>query len=216
MIHLEKPNSLNDLEAERKIVLSQHLEIEFKNLLIESEFDQLCNAFGITPNDFFLQENHYFDTETFALKNLHSALRIREKDGSYEMTLKQPSGQELLETNQIISKDEAATAFQSGKLPGGPIEAIIKQYGISFSDLSYFGSLKTERAEINFRQGLLVLDHSYYLNFEDFELEYEVENYEAGLKIFSELLKEHVIPMRITNNKIQRFYERKSSLQEDS
>lgn len=195
--------------------MSQHLEIEFKNLLIRSEFDQLCNAFGIASTDFFLQENHYFDTETFALKNLHSALRIREKAGSYEMTLKQPSGQGLLETNQTISNDEATTAFQSGKLPAGPIEEIIRQTGISFSDLSYFGSLKTKRAEIKFRQGLLVLDHSYYLNFEDFELEYEVENYEVGLKSFTELLKEHDIPMRKTNNKIQRFYERKSSMQEE-
>jgi uncharacterized protein YjbK len=53
------------------------------------------------------------------------------------------------------------------------------------------------------------VDHSIYLNNEDYELEYEVENYQSGKEIFLELLKRLNIPERKTENKIRRFYRQK-------
>lgn len=38
----------------------------------------------------------------------------------------------------------------------------------------------------------------------DFELEYEVKDYNEGLKIFNELLNQHHIPKRPAENKIKR------------
>ncbi|MEH7347045.1 CYTH domain-containing protein, partial [Bacillus sp. JJ1532] len=58
-----------------------------------------------------------------------------------------------------------------------------------------------------------VLDHSYYLNKEDFEIEYEVSNREKGLEVFSELLLNLDIPIRKTDNKIMRFYKEKYNQQ---
>ncbi|WP_371932069.1 CYTH domain-containing protein [Mesobacillus subterraneus] len=56
------------------------------------------------------------------------------------------------------------------------------------------------------------MDHSYYLNTEDYELEYEVTDETEGYKIFSELLDELKIPLRATDNKIKRFYTAKYNL----
>ena len=79
-------------------------------------------------------------------------------------------------------------------------------------NLVYFGSLTTDRTEFPYRNGLLVLDCSSYLNTKDYEVEYEVSNREQGEPIFKSLLTELKIPTRKTNNKTQRFYDQKQSL----
>ena len=73
--------------------MSQNIEIEFKNMLTSEEFLQLKLHFNIDQNKFKKQVNHYFDTPSFSLKSLNSALRIREKGTQFEMTLKQPAKQ---------------------------------------------------------------------------------------------------------------------------
>lgn len=192
--------------------MSQNIEIEFKNILTTEEFKKLVHFFLLKENEFFTQENHYFDTTDFALKEQGSALRIREKNSQYEMTFKQPKKEGLLETNQTLSVEEANEALSGGRLPDGMIKELISKMSIPFSSLVYFGSLKTRRAEFTYEGGLLVFDHSSYLNIEDFEVEYEVENYRNGQKIFIQLLEKHGIPLRPTDNKISRFYKQKCNL----
>ncbi|MEH7129420.1 CYTH domain-containing protein [Neobacillus drentensis] len=189
--------------------MTQNIEIEFKNMLTKIEYESLLKYFKISQSQIFSQENHYFDTPDFALKSNNSALRIRKKSGTYEMTLKQPANVGLLETNQVIGEEEVLMAIHQGILPTGIIRSLIEEYQISFSTIEYFGSLITERVELEYKQGLLVLDHSIYLSKEDYELEYEVEDYQFGEKIFLELLKQLKIPSRKTENKIVRFYKQK-------
>ncbi|MEH6904721.1 CYTH domain-containing protein [Neobacillus drentensis] len=189
--------------------MTQNIEIEFKNMLTKIEYESLLKYFKISQSQIFSQENHYFDTPDFALKSNNSALRIRKKGGTYEMTLKQPANVGLLETNQVIGEEEVLMAIHQGILPTGIIRSLIEEYQISFSTIEYFGSLITERVELEYKQGLLVLDHSIYLSKEDYELEYEVEDYQFGEKIFLELLKQLKIPSRKTENKIVRFYKQK-------
>jgi uncharacterized protein YjbK len=195
-------------------VLSQNIEIEFKNMLTKVEYERLLEYFNIGKNQMFTQENHYFDTPDFSLKNKRSGLRIRKKGRNYEMTLKQPAAIGLLETNQLISEDEATKAIHQGRLPTGIIQNLIEKFDISFSTIEYFGLLSTERVEFEYRNGLLVLDHSIYLNNEDYELEYEVKNYQLGEETFLELLRQLKIPTRKTENKIRRFYNQKISTNE--
>jgi uncharacterized protein YjbK len=191
--------------------MAQTIEIEFKNLLTKSEYEMLLKKFNLTKSQVITQENHYFDTVEFSLKEKRSALRIREKKNHFEMTLKQPANIGLLETTQILSKDEATKAIQFGMLPSGIIQDLIVELKIPFERLEYFGSLLTKRIEFSYKNGLLVLDHSSYLNKDDYELEYEVENYQTGQQIFRDLLKQFSIPERKTENKIQRFYHQKYS-----
>ncbi|PLR97600.1 CYTH domain-containing protein [Bacillus sp. T33-2] len=189
--------------------MSQHIEIEFKNLLKKEEFSRLQTYFKLDGSKFKKQVNHYFDTSSFSLKNAGSALRIREKGNQYELTLKQPDETGLLETSQILSGQEASAALQHSVFPEGIIKDSLANMRVDTDSLVFFGSLTTLRAEKEYENGLIVLDHSYYLNKEDFELEYEVTDAIEGLSIFNNLLEELNIPKRETDNKIKRFYNEK-------
>lgn len=189
--------------------LEQNLEIEFKNLLNRQEFELVAKEFSLGPESFRRQVNHYFDTPSFSLKEKGAALRIREKGGNYILTLKQPQEIGLLETDQRISAAEAEAAIGNGPLPNSGVAGEIGKMGIRYEDLVYFGTLATVRAEANFQNGLLVLDHSSYLDTEDFELEFEVSDFDEGREAFRSLLDRLGIPERKTPSKIHRFYGRK-------
>ncbi|MEH7416359.1 CYTH domain-containing protein [Neobacillus drentensis] len=189
--------------------MAQNIEIEFKNMLTKAEYEGILLAFNIEKKQIFTQENLYFDTPDFSLKNAKSALRIRKKDTNYEMTLKQPREIGLLETNQKLTQEETSAAIHDGILPSGQIKQLIEENNIPFAKLVYFGSLITNRVELAYENGLLVLDHSIYLQHEDYEMEYEVEDYQEGLKKFQALLSQFKIPQRQSENKVQRFYNQK-------
>lgn len=190
--------------------MSETIEIEFKNILTKVEYENLLKTFKVEENQIISQINHYFDTPDFTLKNLACALRIREKNIDFEMTLKQPAAVGLFETTQYLTEDEFSKAIKDGILPNGIIYEKLDKLNISLSSLEYFGSLTTRRAEFPYNNGLLVLDHSSYLNTEDFEVEYEVEEFHQGQQAFHKLLKQYSIPIRKTQNKIIRFYQQKN------
>ncbi|MEH7239254.1 CYTH domain-containing protein [Bacillus sp. JJ1562] len=192
--------------------MRQELEIEFKNILEEDEYYQLLSAFSIDDDKIVIQENFYFDTAEFSLKNLGAALRIREKKGTYTLTLKQPAPRGLLETHQELTIEEAKQMLDGGHIIEGDVSSILITLSINPMDITFFGSLKTKRAEFEYKNGLLVLDKSYYLNTSDFEIEYEVTDEVSGKVIFKELLNQYNIPIRKTDNKILRFYNRKKQI----
>ncbi|WP_145406543.1 CYTH domain-containing protein, partial [Staphylococcus cohnii] len=74
------------------------------------------------------------------------------------------------------------------------------------------GALTTYRMETNYKNELLVLDKSEYLGTEDYELEFEVNQYEEGLTKFNELLQSFNLAHQKPLNKVQRFFERKKEL----
>ena len=77
----------------------------------------------------------------------------------------------------------------SAKIPS-TIQQLITDLQVDSHALTYFGTLRTSRAEIPYKNGLLVLDHSFYLGAEDYELEYEVTDANEGAKYFEQLLTE--------------------------
>jgi uncharacterized protein YjbK len=190
--------------------MTQEIEIEYKNLLTKQEFDRLTDFFGFTKDAFKLQENHYFDTPDFQLKASGAALRIRFKHGNYVLTLKEPAEIGLLETHQQLNKEEAeGLLYSDERLVEGAITKQLQNLGVNSDNLRFFGTLSTSRAEKNTVEGLIVLDHSRYLNKEDYEIEVEVTNAEEGYRSFQNLLASHQIPVRKTPNKIKRFYDQK-------
>lgn len=186
--------------------MSKSIEIEFKNVLTEEEFTLLTNELNITKEMFQKQDNHYFETDDFRLKEKSCALRIREKANKFELTLKEPLTKGLLETNQNLNQDEATLILQGEGFISGPVFDRLQELAISVEDLKYVGTLTTKRAEQEYEDGLIVLDYSTYLNHSDFEVEYEVSNYEKGKEAFRRLLATYNIPTRPTQNKIQRFF----------
>lgn len=194
------------------ISLKQEIEIEFKNIVTKEEFDRLRSHFQLTENQFISQENHYFDTPVFSLKDCGAALRIRSKKNKFVLTLKQPHQEGLLETHEALTNEQAKELLDgSAKIPS-TIQQLITDLQVDSHSLTYFGTLRTSRAEIPYKNGLLVLDHSFYLGAEDYELEYEVTDANEGAKYFEQLLTELDIKKKPTENKIRRFYKRKYTL----
>ena len=71
--------------------MTKELEIEFKNMLTKEEYMRLLKDFSAFHNWPKTQHNHYFDTPDFQLKHKLGALRIRNKQGRFECTLKIPA-----------------------------------------------------------------------------------------------------------------------------
>ncbi|MCE7786189.1 CYTH domain-containing protein [Staphylococcus xylosus] len=186
-------------------------EIEFKQLLTEKQYNVIHKTYfnEIEP---FKQTNFYIDTPDFDLKDHKSALRIRVKDEYLEMTLKIPAEVGLTEYNfetHVVPELNKPVPEQS--LPSEIADQLTKM-DIDLTKLIILGSLKTERLEKEINGNLLVLDKSTYLDFEDFELEYEVEDYDEGLIQFKSILEKFDMKHEIPANKVQRFFNRKSNL----
>lgn len=189
--------------------MTKNVEIEAKNLVTKEQFEQLCHIFSIGPKLFQKQTNYYFDTNDFLLKEKLTALRIREKNEQYELTLKQPLEVGLLETNETITSQEARLMIERHIVPEGEVKRIIQSL-IDKEPLQLVGQLVTERAEIYYKGGTLVFDKSTYFNHTDYELEYEGTDEVHVENTFSQLLREHNIERRPAKNKIARLFEYKN------
>lgn len=185
--------------------MPEELEIEFKNMLTKEEFQRIKDQFSLTESNFSLQKNHYFDTPSNELRENQCALRIREKNGRFEFTLKQPAEEGLLETNQPVTEEDTLKMLKQGIIPPGEVSDALQKLGVGMKKFLHFGTLSTSRAETGYKDGLMVLDYSFYLNNEDYELEYEVKESKPGKENFYHFLESMDIPIRPADNKIKRF-----------
>ncbi|WP_407271035.1 CYTH domain-containing protein [Radiobacillus sp. PE A8.2] len=186
--------------------MSQEIEIEFKNLLSKHEYETLAQVFGVKDQQGVVQTNHYFETNDFKLKQNKSALRIREKNNLWQLTLKEPHMEGLLETHDTLSEIEAQSWLNGDILPKPEVAKQLNQLGIDFAKLTYGGSLTTTRKETTFKNTIVVLDVSQYNGQQDYEFELEAKDREHGELIFNEIMHAHGIKIRNTPNKIERFY----------
>lgn len=185
--------------------MEQEIEIEFKNLLTEDEFNKILHTFSF-PTEPFRQINHYFETNDFALKGQHAALRIREKDAKNILTLKEPHPDGLLETHDALDDQEKNAWLNNKPIAKHNVKRQLDALHINLVDLKYWGTLTTDRREINYKDCTVVLDYSTYGNKNDYELELEAEDRIIGENIFEEILRIASIQKRETPNKIKRFF----------
>ncbi|WP_336638116.1 CYTH domain-containing protein [Lysinibacillus fusiformis] len=186
--------------------MTQEIEIEFKNLLTKHQYEQLLQDFHIGNNAIHRQTNHYFDTPTHAIRKLQSGLRIRQIGEYYECTLKETNAEHAhLETTDQLTADQAQKMLEGEGFFAQEVAKKLALHGIPLDQLRVFGSLTTDRVEIPYKEGLLVFDHSYYLQCDDYEVEYEAKDAIKGKAIFDEFLQQYGIPKQETDKKIARF-----------
>lgn len=182
-------------------------EIEFKQLLDSNRYQSIKTQYfkGQTP---FKQVNYYIDTPDFQIQSQKMALRIREKaNGTFELTLKVPDTVGLLEYNaQFQIQPEENMTLEPSDIDDD-IREVLQQRHVQLDTLKILGALTTYRLETKTDEGLLVLDHSLYLGTEDFELEFEVRDFNAGQQAFNDLLAELKLSRVVPKNKVQRFFE---------
>ncbi|MBF0777531.1 CYTH domain-containing protein [Streptococcus cuniculi] len=179
-----------------------HLEIEYKTLLTETEFQRLLAEFSdVTP---VIQTNYYIDTPEFSLRKHRHALRIRTLEDRAELTLKIPQDIGNQEYNQDLTLEQAQTILQTVDLPKGDILSLIQQTKTALENLTVWGQLTTKRYEKETAIGLMALDENAYQGQKDYELEVEVQDAEQGKKAFEDYLKHRHIAFKYASSKVAR------------
>lgn len=186
--------------------MAQELEIEYKTMLTEVEYQLAIKKFGLENSAAFTQTNLYFDTATFDLKKQSCGLRVRYLQHTAEATLKIPQSVGLLEVTDTLTLAEAKIAEETGVFPNNTpaISEHLQQKGVSINDLHLLASLTTKRIEQTIAAGKMALDESWYAGQHDFELELEVQDSQTSEAEFLTLLKEAGIDFRPAKNKILR------------
>lgn len=184
--------------------MKQNIEIEYKNLLTAAQYQAIYNIYQLNDETAIDQTNYYFDTPDFLLKQHHSALRIRHYLDHYELTLKSPAAVGKLEQTIRLQAEQAQLILTDAQLLPEAMHELLANMNINVQDLQFFGSLRTIRYEKQLSTGLLVLDHSFYEDIEDYELEFEVTNAQQGLQDFKAILAQFQIKSQPTPNKIKR------------
>lgn len=163
--------------------MNEHIEIEYKILITKEIFNNFLNAY---PNHLSYTQTNYYFTHPI-LKQKRFMLRIREKENTYELTLKRPCRTHRLETNISLTYQEKEDLHNRNL--SNEITDILKQEGIALTDLQQEFSLTTHRHDIQLKEGMLSLDYNTYLDQEDYELEFEVTDEKQGYFKFLEIIK---------------------------
>lgn len=195
--------TINSEFLEKEITIMTTLEIEYKTLLNQDEFNRLESRLShIKP---VTQTNYYFDTANFDLKAHRMSLRIRTFSDKAELTLKIPQEVGNVEYNQALLLSEAKKAIKEEKLPKGEILNILTNENIPLENLKVLGHLTTVRRETQTPIGLLALDYNQYAGLKDYELELEVSDATQGKIDFDNFLEQHNISFKYAKSKVARF-----------
>lgn len=173
--------------------MSNNIEIEAKALLSKEDYEKLIGVFGDAYA--YYQTNIYIDSPKRILHENKLSLRIREKDGKHEMTLKTKLEEGRLERNVYISNDQFED-FKKGIFPEGEIKKAITDKGIDLSSLGIIGSLTTKRVDAPYMGGFLSIDMNTYNNKVDYEVELEHTSMEEAISRLKGLLEENGIEFK--------------------
>ena len=175
--------------------MQKHLEIEFKTFISKGQYENLLEKFNLTDK-VFKQTNYYFDDSNFSLLKDKIVLRIRKKE-QYKLTKKEKCESGNNESSLYLTDAQAENMIAQGF--DASIIGINKQVQTQYQ-------LTTYRAKTPYSGCMLFFDRSEYLDKTDYEIELEVDNYDEGLKIFLDFLKENNIEYNKSNSKAERAF----------
>lgn len=185
--------------------MSKNLEIEVKAIINKEEYNALLKTYSRYKN--YEQTNYYIDDKSLSIRKKKCGLRIREKCGDFELTLKYPFEDGKMEINQSISQKIFENCRDNNLFPAGEVsDYLTKELGIDINSLSMLGSLITFRCDIPYKTSLISIDRSLYNFREDFEIEVEDNSKEIAKKHLQEFLKKNGIEYRKSQgSKLKRF-----------
>ena len=169
--------------------MSNAIEIEAKCLISPEEYKTLVKAFPSAPR--YTQTNYYIDSDARALAAAGIALRVREKAGQYELTLKTPLSQGLLEKSVTISMNEFCAVRDFNEFPKCDLLRFLTMLDFNVAELKILTSLTTERLDVEYEGGLLSIDRNAYSGKVDYEVEFEFNNLDGAKRILKEFLEGH-------------------------
>ncbi|EST52170.1 hypothetical protein T458_24440 [Brevibacillus panacihumi W25] len=186
-------------------------EQEYKRLLNADDFNKLANYLDTKyEKETVIQTNYYFDTYNFCLQKKKVTLRIREKQGNFQICLKQKMEERSLTTSTEIKRnlsiEEAVYMLLNNRIPVDVVHCIAEK-NVNPYKIRILGSLNTKRTNYVTDLGILSLDHSLYFGKHDYEIELETSESEFAENKLMKLLKKLEIDSESTvgNGKYSRF-----------
>ncbi|VEU81172.1 CYTH domain-containing protein [Haploplasma axanthum] len=173
-----------------------NVEIEFKTAVSKEKYQEMLKLFELEEN-VFKQTNYYFDTDNLDLNNDHVVLRIRQNGDRYKVTLKRQSENSAFENHVILRKDQALKMIKDGFNTKDFYDNV--DYKVKFK-----AALDNYRVSTPHEDGTLFFDRCDYRGITDYEIEYEVNNFEQGKQIFENFLNDHNIEFVKTKRKSER------------
>lgn len=156
-----------------------NIEIEYKLLVSKENFEKLSNLYQ--NKQFIKQTNTYYDTPNNDLRKKHCAMRIREKDGKFMITLKVPTIRGHEEFECYVSENTANAINQS------EVRKVLNELNIS-QDIIVLGECTTYRAVVETDKAELCFDINEYNQITDYEIEYEQTCDHDGVTEFNKIL----------------------------
>ncbi len=175
--------------------MSNAIEIEAKALVRPEDYKKLLKRFGGYRK--YKQTNYYLDNDKSEMRKEGLGLRIRERNGEYEMTLKTPLSQGLLEKNEHIKVDQFEDFAGKGIFPENDLKRFLTMMDIDVSSLRIKGALTTERIDVPYKGGKLSIDKNEYSDIVDYEVELEYNNEKDAEDLLRELFEEENIPFSL-------------------
>ncbi len=200
-VAIKDQSLIDDLESKIKENYINFLEFEqeFKIICEEEDFYRLYDHYFPEKKP-KIQVNHYFDKD-FTLIEKGTVLRIREKEGSYVLTVKTKKNkdQELsTEVTEKLTRDQAQEILANKELK---VEDYIEN---SIKGTYYLmGSLKTQRDQRVIDNIEVFFDKNTYFDQVDYEIEIEGKN--QDLVDFFDSLDVEKDQSKMNVTKIQRF-----------
>ena len=185
----------------------REIEIEFKNLLTENQYDALYEKYDLSNSEEIINKNFYYDDADESFKNIGAALRIRYTNKKIEMTLKIKGETQNVEVNVPLDERYPKEPTVLPILPN-EIIAELERMNVKIKTPMLIQKIETLRHEVALEDGLLVLDKTTFINdIVDYELEFETKDYETGLDAFEKLLEDNNIAKNPAKPKIARAVE---------
>ena len=179
--------------------MSNDMEIEAKMLLSEDEYNKIAIHLIKMHPRVMDQTNYYLDTKDFKLSKYGLALRIRELDHSYELTLKAPLSEGLLEKSTPLTPKQFKDISNDINEPNPTFE-FLKMLGFDTDQIHIICSLNTYRIEIDYEDGLLCIDKNKYGDKIDYEIEMESDSMQHAISIMKQFLEEAKVEFHELNH----------------
>jgi|GEM_PF-374303 len=187
-------------------------EREFKTIISEEKYAEVLVRYQ--ARETVLQVNYYFDTENSELLDAGICLRVREKNGAYELTFK--TGKLKLGNVHLRNEyNQTITAEEFNKyITGGMPLSFIALGGFSGNEqpdafpIRFTGKVVTQRSVIGLPDGSVIeLDKNAYAGKTDYELEYEYDS-KAEPPAFTAFLSENGVGRGVSESKQARMLKR--------
>ena len=218
--------------------MSTEIELKFA-VEDESAFDTLIRHLDLPAREFHSssqQVNHFFDTQTFALRDHHVTLRLREETGRYVLTLKGKATDddgvltERLEEEVRLAPNVALDVLQGSVSPRDALAARLRERNpvalemldetIGRNELHYVGRFENQRTRLS-PIDVTIAGADVPLVFEldrttfgperiDYEIEVEIGadvDSAAATESLTALLRDAGVAWQTAPSKAQRFFE---------